>query len=108
MELRLMIKMSVLYPNTPEGKFDLEYYTKQHIPLVTQWCEGAIKKGEVERGIAGATPGSEAPYCVAAHLFFDSTESMEQSFYRHLPKIIADMPNFTNLQPVVQISEVML
>ena len=103
-----MIKLTVLYPNTPDGRFDLEYYTKQHVPQVLQWCGDAVKGGAIERGIAGFEPGSSAPYRITAHLVFDSTEAMQQSFGRHFPEIAADLPNFTNIQPVVQIGEVVL
>ena len=29
-----MIKVTVLYPNTPESRFDLDYYCNTHMPLV--------------------------------------------------------------------------
>ena len=29
-----MIKVSVMYPNSPEGTFDIEYYCNTHIPMV--------------------------------------------------------------------------
>ena len=29
-----MIKVSVMYPNTPGARFDHEYYRDQHLPLV--------------------------------------------------------------------------
>ena len=102
-----MIKVSVLYPNTPGGRFDLEYYQTRHVPLVIERCAGAIKRGEIERGIAGAN-GSGAPFCVAAHMLFDSPESMHASFGRHMAEFVADLPNFTNIEPTVQISEVLV
>jgi len=101
-----MIKVSVLYPNTPDGRFDMEYYRTRHVPLVIERCAGAVKRGEIERGIAGAD-GAAAPFCVAAHMLFDSTQSMQESFGRHVPEFIADLPNFTNIQPTLQISELL-
>lgn len=101
-----MIKVSVLYPTTPDGRFDMEYYQTRHVPLVIERCAGAIKRGEIERGIAGAD-GSGAPFCVAAHMLFDSSESMQESFGRHMAEFVADLPNFTNIQPTLQISELL-
>jgi uncharacterized protein (TIGR02118 family) len=103
-----MIKVSVLYPNTPDGRFDMEYYQTRHVPLVIERCAGAIRRGEIERGIAGGTPDAAAPFCVAGHLLFDSLEAMQASFGRHLQEFIADLPNFTDIQPTVQVSEVVL
>ena len=31
-----MIKVSVMYPNTPNGRFDHAYYAHTHMPLVKQ------------------------------------------------------------------------
>jgi uncharacterized protein (TIGR02118 family) len=102
-----MIKVSVYYPNTSEGHFDLDYYQHKHVPMVLERCAGAIKRGEIEVGIAGGEPGSQPPFRIAAHLLFDSLESMQGSFGRHLPAIVADVPNYTNIEPTVQISEVL-
>src|SRR5437867_8655508 len=102
-----VIKISVLYPTTPGGKFDMQYYRTRHIPLVMERCGGAIKRGEVERGIAGGAPGADAPYAVVAHLVFDSMESMQASFAQNLPEFLADLPNFTDIPPTLQISEML-
>jgi uncharacterized protein (TIGR02118 family) len=103
-----MIKMSVLYPNQPDGTFDMDYYVTQHIPFVLSRCGSDATPGGIERGVAGGAPGSPAPYRVAAHLLFLSQAAMERSFGRYVQEILADLPNFTNIQPIVQISEVVL
>jgi uncharacterized protein (TIGR02118 family) len=85
----------------------MEYYQSYHVPLVFDRCGGAIKRGEIERGIAGLEPGSNPPYCVAAHMLFESTEAMEATFGANVQEFAADIPNFTNIYPTVQISEVL-
>lgn len=101
-----MIKVSVLYPETPDGRFDMDYYRVKHVPLVIERCGGAIKRGEIEQGLADAMPGYAAPFRVTAHLIFESTELMQASFGHHLSEFLADVPNFTNIRPVLQIGEV--
>ena len=103
-----MIKVTVLYPNIPDGHFDVDYYLSHHIPLVQERCGEALKRGEIERGITGGEPGTEPPFRIAGHLVFESTEAMEGSLFRHLAEIMADIPNYTNIQPTVQISEVLM
>lgn len=98
-----MIKVSVLYPNQPGVKFDMDYYTKRHVPLVLERCGDEVKPGGIERGAA-----PDAPYCAAGHLLFESPEVMARLFGQHMQEFMADIPNFTNVQPVVQISEVVL
>ncbi len=103
-----MIKVSVLYPNTPDGRFDVEYYLTRHVPLVQERCGEALKRGEIEQGINGGEPGTKPPFRISGHLFFESTEAMENSLFRHMPELLADIPNYTNIQPTMQISEVLL
>jgi len=42
-----------------------------------------------------------------SHLYYDSVEAFENSFGPNAEKIMADIPNYTNTQPVIQISVVM-
>jgi uncharacterized protein (TIGR02118 family) len=103
-----MIKVSVLYPNQPGAKFDLDYYTRKHVPLVLDRCGNDVKPGGIDRALPGGAFGLDAPYCVTGHLIFESREAMDRSLGTHMPEFLADIPNFTNIQPVVQISEVVL
>jgi len=103
-----MIKVTVVYPNNPGSRFDIAYYCKTHIPLVQRLLGTALKGVAVEQGIAGGTPGSPAPYLAIGQLQFDSVEAFQASFGPHAQKIMADIPNYTNVQPVIQISEVKL
>ncbi|WP_439861986.1 EthD family reductase [Pseudomonas sp. MBLB4136] len=103
-----MIKVSVLYPNQPGVRFDIEYYCRQHMDIVRE-CLGAACTGiAVEQGLAGGAPGEAAPFVAMGHLYFDSLERFQQSFAPHAERIMGDLPNFTDSQPLVQISEVKL
>lgn len=101
-----MIKVSVMYPNGEDSTFKMAYYLITHIPLVRQKLGAALKGAAVEQGLAGATPGSPAPYFAMGHLLFESIEAFQTSFGPHAQAILDDVPNFTNTQPVIQISEV--
>jgi uncharacterized protein (TIGR02118 family) len=103
-----MIKVTVMYPNNAESRFDIAYYCKTHIPMVQRLAGPALKGVAVEQGIAGATPGSAAPYLAVGQLQFDSVEAFQASFSPHAQEIMSDIPNYTNTQPVIQISEVKL
>jgi len=62
----------------------------------------------VEQGLAGATPGSPAPFMAMGHLYFDSVEAFQTAFAPHADAIMGDIPNYTNAEPVIQVSEVKL
>ena len=102
-----MIKVSIMYPNDPGSTFDMTYYCQTHIPMVRQKLGTALKGVSVERGIAGEAPGSPAPYLALCHLLFESVEAFQASFAPHAQQFEADIPNYTNTQPTIQISEVL-
>ena len=101
-----MIKVSVMYPNSSDANFDIEYYCKTHIPMVAGFLGDTLKGGNVDYGLAGATPGEMAPFIAIGHLIFDSVDSFQNAFGPHAEKIMADTPNYTNTQPQIQISEI--
>jgi uncharacterized protein (TIGR02118 family) len=101
-----MIKVSVFYPNNEGSKFDMEYYCNRHIPMVREKLGAACKSAAVEQGIAGATPGSRPGFIAMGHLYFDTVEAFQTAFAAHAEAIMADIPNYTDIQPTLQISEV--
>jgi uncharacterized protein (TIGR02118 family) len=101
-----LIKVSVLYPNTAGCKFDMDYYLNRHMPMVQQKLGPACRRIAVEEGIAGGAPGAPANYVALGHLYFDSTDAFQTAFAPHAQAIMADIPNYTNTQPTIQISEV--
>ena len=103
-----MIKVSVLYPKTEASTFDLGYYLEKHVPMVRAKLGSACKGAAVEQGLAGAAPGSPPTYAVMGHLYFDSVESFQASFGPHADVIMADIPNYTTVEPTIQLSEVRL
>lgn len=103
-----MIKVSVLYAHDPAGKFDMHYYCNKHMPLVQQKLGAACKSMAVEQGISGATPGSPPAFAAMGHMYFDSLEAFQAAFAPVAEALIADIPNYTDIQPTFQISEVKL
>ena len=103
-----MIIVSVLYPSGVGSKFDMDYYLQRHIPMVQRRLGAPLKRVAVERGLAGGAPGAPPPYLAAAHLYFESVEAFETAFAPHAAEIQGDIPNYTKIRPVLQISEVLL
>jgi uncharacterized protein (TIGR02118 family) len=101
-----MIKVSVLYPNSQDLVFDKEYYINKHIPLVSKLLGEVLKKIEVDFGIAGGSTTEPAPFVVMTHMTFNSIESFQEIFAIHSEELLSDIPNFTNCQPQLQISEI--
>jgi len=103
-----MIKVSVLYPNQPGRSFDMDYYVGKHIPMVKRLLGDACKGIAVEQGMAGGALGAPATYAAMGHLYFDSVDASQSSFGANAAETLADVPNYAQVEPVVQISEVKL
>jgi len=101
-----MIKVSVLYPNGNGKKFDIGYYCSHHMPMVQQKLGAACKRIAVEQGMSGGEPGSKPAFLAMGHLYFESVDAFQKAFAPHAKEILADIPNYTDVQPTIQISEV--
>ena len=103
-----MTKISILYLNNKGARFDVRYYVETHMPLsVELLCAHPGFKGvSVERGVGGADPGSDPVYVVMCHFLFDSVEYFLAAFMPHAARLQGDMPNFTDIKPVIQFNEV--
>ena len=93
-----MIRLSVLYPSTEGATFDHDYYREKHVPLCmkTWGLDGA----QIDKGVNG-------PYVAAVHFTFDSLEAMQTAMSgAGTGEVIADVANYTTIQPVMQTSEI--
>jgi len=66
----------------------------------------ACKCVAVDQGMSGAAPGSRPSFIAMGHLYFDTVEAFQAAFGPHADPIMADIPNYTDIQPTIQISEV--
>jgi uncharacterized protein (TIGR02118 family) len=103
-----MIKVSVMYPNSPGVRFDHDYYREKHLPLIKSRMGAGLKYYTIDKGISAAKPGSPAAYVAMCHLMCDSLETYQSSFGPHAQEIVGDIRNFTDQPPVTQISEVVV
>jgi uncharacterized protein (TIGR02118 family) len=101
-----MIKVSVFYRTQDGSKFNMDYYCRSHIPMVQQKLGAACKGVAVEHGLSAAAPGSRPAFVAMGHLYFDTAEAFQAAFGPHAQEIMADIPNYTDIQPTIQISEV--
>ena len=103
-----MIKVSVMYPNKPGARFDHAYYRDKHMPLVKARMGASCLFYTVDKGLAGGGSGEPPAYVGMCHIYCDSVESFQAFFGPHAEEIMGDIPNYTDLTPTVQISEVVI
>ena len=103
--IRSMISLTVLYPKSESSHFDHEYYVNRHIPLVRErFTSMGLTDVRLVRGVT-TLDGSETPFELIGLLKFPSTADLSAALEAHGAEVIGDVPNFTNIQPVIQISE---
>jgi uncharacterized protein (TIGR02118 family) len=67
-----------------------------------------FERVSVERGLGGAEPGTDAAFVAMCHFPFDSIEDFMAAFMPHAARLQGDMPNYTDIKPVIQVNEVLI
>jgi uncharacterized protein (TIGR02118 family) len=103
-----MVKISILYPNTPDATFDMEYYLRTHMPMSLERLRthpGFVALS-VERGVPG--PQSELPpsYVAMCHYTFTTAEAFVEAFMPHAAVLQGDIARYTTIAPIIQFSAV--
>jgi uncharacterized protein (TIGR02118 family) len=102
-----MIRVTVLYPNESGKKFDVDYYINKHMKMVSERLKSfGLVRTEVDKGVAGGGPGAPAPYVCIGHVYVSSVADFQKGMGAHGKEIMGDIPNYTNIQPTIQISEI--
>jgi uncharacterized protein (TIGR02118 family) len=105
-----MVKVSILYPNRQGSRFDFPYYVERHMPRSIELMSAhpGFRGVSVERGVAGAAPGSPPSYIAMCHFHFASVDDFLQAFMPNAPELQGDMANYTDIEPVIQFNEVLI
>jgi uncharacterized protein (TIGR02118 family) len=101
-----MTTISVFYPREAGASFDYDYYVDTHLPLVVAgWGGAGLTDARAFRGVPG--PDGAAPaYLLLALLTFTSAEAFNAALGGpRTAEIMADVANFTGIQPVIQVNE---
>lgn len=102
----MTVTLSVMYPNIEGSKFDMDYYLGTHLEMVSaRLSDKGLVSARVVKGLGTPDPETPAPYQVIALVEFESAEKLTAAMAIHGEEIMGDIPNFTDVTPVVQISE---
>jgi uncharacterized protein (TIGR02118 family) len=103
-----MYCLSVLYPNRPGARFDLDYYIETHMRLVQDRLgPGGLIRYELASGRSGWPPAAPAPYVMICDMYFPSRDALERAFGAHRDELVADIPVYTNIAPQMYVSEIL-
>jgi len=101
-----MFKVAILYPNGEGKTFDMDYYEKKHMPLVAGFLGRNLKFYEIDKGVAGRTPNDKVPFVAIGYFYCYDVNEYNKAIAQNRDAIVNDIKVYTNIQPVIQISEI--
>ena len=103
-----MIKVAIFYPNGEGKTFDMDYYSNKHMPMAASLFGDSLKAMAIDKGLASGTPDTPLPYLAIGYFYFETMSACQNTMKANSAKLRADVSNYTNTKPVIQISEVQL
>jgi uncharacterized protein (TIGR02118 family) len=93
-----MIRVSVYYPSADGTTFDMDYYKATHKEIVMRVL--GCDRFEIDKAVSG-------PNMAVGHLYFSSMDALQAGMGGAAAgEATADVVNFTNIQPQIQIAEI--
>lgn len=103
-----MIKVSILYSNDADKYFNDSYYLEVHIPLSVQLQGTYLKAVQVETALAHAPEEVKPLYVAICHFYYETPDDFFAAFLPHRETLENDMQYYTNIKPLIQMSDVRL
>ncbi len=101
-----LIKISVMYPFSEGKTFNMEYYETKHMPMVAGYLGTNLVKYTIEKGLASGIPNQPLPYMAIGTFYVKSLSEYQAAIAPNREAIRADFANYTNVAPVILVSEV--
>jgi uncharacterized protein (TIGR02118 family) len=99
-----MIRISAVYPNETGSRFDADDYLGRHEPLAREMLSPhGLLDIRSTTGIANLD-GTPPAYWAISELIFASRAHFGAAMAACGEAIFADIPNYTNVSPILQIS----
>ena len=106
LEEKGLIKVSVMYPFAEGKTFNMEYYESEHMPMVAGFLGSNLIRYTIEKGVASGIPNQPLPYMAVGTFYVKSLSDYHAAIGSNIDAIRADFTNYTNVAPVILISEV--
>lgn len=101
-----LIKVSVMYPYAEGKTFNMEYYETKHMPMVAGYLGANLVKYTIEKGLASGLPNQPLPFMAIGTFYIKSLSDYQSAIAPNRDAIRADFANYTNVAPIILVSEV--
>lgn len=100
-----MLCITAVYPNDPGSRFDADYYRVAHTAraeaLLSDYGLMAIRTAIGTASLDGSPP----TFWAVSEMHFTSRGDFDAAIAANGDALFADIPNYTNVTPILQISE---
>lgn len=101
-----LIKVSIMYPFTEGMTFDMEYYETTHMPMVAGFLGSNLVEYTIEKGLASGIPDTPLPFMAIGSFYVKDLNDYQAAIGPNIDAIRSDISNYTNISPVILISEI--
>ena len=101
-----LIKVSVMYPYAEGKTFNMEYYETKHMPMVAGYLGANLVKYTIEKGLASGLPNQPLPFMAIGTFYIKNLSDYQAAVGPNREAIRADFANYTNVAPIILVSEV--
>ena len=101
-----LIKISIMYPYAEGKTFNMAYYETKHMPMVAGFLGSNLVKYTIEKGLGNGIPNQPLPFMAIGIFYVKSLGDYQAAIGPKRDAIRADFANYTNITPVILVSEV--
>jgi uncharacterized protein (TIGR02118 family) len=100
----------IKYPSCipmPEGKtFNMTYYETKHLPVAAAFLGSNLIKYTIEKGLASGIPNQPLAFMAIGTFYVKSLSEYQAAVAPHRDAIRANFSAYTDVDPVILVSEV--
>ena len=94
-----MVRLAIVYPHGT--RFDMDYYINRHMAGAHQLLGPyGLVRVEVDR------PLEQGPFVCIGYFYFETLDGLQRGMQARSAELIADVPNYTDVTPQLQIGEI--
>lgn len=101
-----MFKVEILYPNGDGKTFDMAYYETKHMPMMAGFIGKNLFFYEIDKGVSGRSQNEKVPFLAIGYFYIHNVAEYNKVIAEHRDTIVNDIKKYTNIQPIIQISEI--
>jgi uncharacterized protein (TIGR02118 family) len=101
-----LIKVCIMYPYAEGKTFNMEYYETKHMPMVAGYLGSNLVKYTIEKGLSSGMPNQPLPFIAIGTFYVKSLSEYQAAVSPNRETIRADFKNYTDVIPVILVSEV--